>query len=304
MHLTLRRLFATTLLSVPLLTLATSARAADPTKQECIDANEKSGPLRQAGKLREARASLLRCSAASCPGVVRDDCIAGATRLEQAVPTIVFVAQDASGTEISAVKVTMDGQPFAEKLDGAAIEADSGEHVFGFATATGTTVEKRLILHEGEKNRRELVALGGTGAAPPAPSTTTPGTTAPPATPEPATAGTWTGQKKIALVVAGVGVVGLGVGAVFGLLAHNNWEQAKTDCGASCGVTSTAQSEADSAHSQATISNVLFGVGAAAVVTGAVLWLLAPSGGSTATARVTPLLGPNVAGLAASGSLP
>jgi hypothetical protein len=306
MHLALRRLLATTALTVPLLALAPRAHAADPTKQECIDANEKSGPLRQSGKLREARASLLRCSAASCPGVVRDDCIAGATRLEQAIPTIVFVAEDASGTEVSAVSVTLDGQPFAEKLDGTALQADPGEHVFTFTSGAGPAVEKRLILHEGEKNRRERIALGGASA------TTTPGpapgtTTTPPPGPEPDTGSTWTGQKKAALVVGAVGVVGLGVSTVVGLLAKSKWEQAKTDCGPSCAATSTAQSEADSAHSQATTANVLFGLGAAAVVTGVVLWLLAPSGnagGATSSARVAPMLGPSTVGLAATGSLP
>ena len=44
--------------------------------------------------------------------------------------------------------------------------------------------------------------------------------------------------------------------------------------------------------------------GAAAVVTGAVLWLLAPPNGSAtpASARVAPMVGPNMAGLSASGS--
>ena len=301
MPLALRRLFVTTLLSLPtFVTYAETARAADPTKQECVDANEKSGPLRQAGKLREARANLLRCSAASCPGVVRDDCVAGATRLEQAMPTMVFVAHDASGAEVTAVAVAMDGQPLADKLDGTALEVDPGAHVFTFTAAGAPGVEKRIVVHEGEKNRREAIALGGTGAPPP--TTTRP---TPPPPPEPTDqGGGWSGQKKVAVVVLGVGVVGLGVGTAFGLLAHNNWEQAKVDCGAVCATKSTAQSEADSAHSQATISNVLFGVGAAAVVTGALLWLLAPPNGSApaASARVVPLVGPNMGGLSASGS--
>ena len=301
-HPRLRRALAPTSLSLLALTLAPHARAADPTKQECINANERSGPLRQSGKLRDARASLLRCSAASCPGVVRDDCVAGATRLEQAIPTIVFVAHDAAGNEISAVKVTIDGQPFAEKLDGAALESDPGEHVFAFTSGAGPAVEKRLILHEGEKNRREPIALGGGGGT---------GGGATPAGAQPGAAtsdGGWSDQKKAALLVGGIGVVGLGAGTVFGLLAKSNWEQAKTDCGVSCPANSTAQSEADSAHSQATIGNIVFGVGAAAVVTGVVLWLLAPNGSgattTTASPRVTPMLGPHVAGLAAAGSLP
>src|ERR1700722_13627168 len=111
------------------------AEAADPAVEQCVAANEQSGPLKQAGKLREAKASLLRCAAPSCPRRGRNDCIAGATQLDAAIPTIVFVAQDAAGNDVGAVRVKMDGLPLSNGLDGTALEVDPGEHVFTFTAS-------------------------------------------------------------------------------------------------------------------------------------------------------------------------
>ena len=284
-------------------TTAVSATAygADPTLEECVAANERSGPLRVAGKLREARANLLKCSASSCPAAVRDDCISGATKLEDAVPTVVFAAVDRSGADVAAVSVSMDGQPLAPKLDGSALEVDPGEHLFTFTAPGVPPAEKRLVIREAEKNRREKVILE-VGAPPPAivgPTAAPPPRAAADGAPAPST---WSSQKTIAIVVGAVGLVAVGVGSGFGLAAHGAWNQAQSDCGGSCSATSTAQSEADHAHQDATIANIAVIGGAAAVVGGIVLWVVAPSHPASTSARLTPLVGPGSAGLAASGS--
>ena len=297
------------------LALPRVGRAAGPTVPECVDANERSGPLGQAGKLREARASLLRCSAPSCPTAVRDDCISGAMRLERAIPTIVFVAKDGAGNEVTSVSVTMDGQPFADKLDGKALDVDPGEHVFRFTASGVPAIEKRIVLHAGEKNRHEQISLAAPNASVSVPPPSTP--SMPPSTPlstspppaEPKTTTALGPQRTVAIVVAGAGVVGLGRGTVFGLKAHSDWDQAKSDCGAVCAPTSKAQSEADDAHREATVANVAFGLGAASLVTGVVLWVLSPTTESARepakqSARVAPWIAPGISGLAFTGRLP
>jgi hypothetical protein len=273
-----------------------SASAADPTVAECVSANESAGPLQHAGKLREARASLLRCSSASCPSVVRDDCIKTATQVDAAVPTIVFEAQDAAGNDVSAVRVTMDGEALADKLTGTALEVDPGEHVFVFQ-ADGPSVEKRLILHQGEKNRRERIVLAAPAFASPAASS---------AQPEPAPEGArgLGSQKTLAIVAGGVGVVGVAVGSVLGLLASSKWDQAKTDCAAGCALGTPARDEASSAHSLATLANVSFAAGAIGLAAGAILWVVAPRAKPAAALRVVPLIASSSGGLAASWSMP
>jgi hypothetical protein len=275
---------------------AGTAFAADPTTEECVAANEKSGPLLHAGKLREARASLLHCSAASCPGVVRDDCIKGATQAEAAVPTIVFEAKDAAGNDLSDVRVTMDGEALAGQLTGTAIEVDPGEHVFAFETA-GQTVQKRLIVHQGEKNRREPIAFGAPAPARSshdAPAETTPGSE-----------GKGLGSQRILAIGAGaVGVTGVIAGSVLGLLASSRWQQAKNECGAGCAPGTPAQDDASSAHSMATLANISFAVGAVGLATGAILWVLSPQAKPATALRVAPFVERSGAGVAAAWSLP
>jgi hypothetical protein len=83
-------------------------------------------------------------------------------------------------------------------------------------------------------------------------------------------------QRTGGLVVAGVGVVGLGLGTVFGLQATSKWHDAKTHC-------ANYPYECDakgldlhsSASSKAAVSTVAFIAGGAALAVGAVLWFTA-----------------------------
>ena len=111
---------------------ASPAVAADPTKQECVAANESAQDLQRTGKLREARASLAVCTAASCPGAVREDCGQRLKEVEAALPRLVFAAKDALGHDLGAVRVTIDGEPLLDKLDGSSTTVDPGEHHFTF----------------------------------------------------------------------------------------------------------------------------------------------------------------------------
>lgn len=84
-----------------------------------------------------------------------------------------------------------------------------------------------------------------------------------------------------AYVAYGVGAVGLGIGAVFGLQAMGSSKDAKDLCStAACSDRDAATSKHDSAVTQAWISNVGFAVGAVGVVAGTVL-LLTTRGGSS-----------------------
>src|ERR1019366_8465548 len=98
--------------------------------------------------------------------MVRDACTKRLDELEKAQPTIIFRAKDASGQDVSAVKVTVDGRPLADKLDGTALPVDPGDHVFTFTTADQPPVTKTFVIGSGEKERREPVIFGGAPASP------------------------------------------------------------------------------------------------------------------------------------------
>jgi hypothetical protein len=268
-----------------LLSWATSA-AADPTKDECIAANESAQDLRQAGKLREAREKLTVCLAASCPRLLRSDCAQRVSELDAATPTVVFEAKDGAGNDLSAVRVTVDGQPFAQRLDGRPLPANPGEHRFEFEADGRSKTEKTLVLREGEKNRREPVALGKLHAeavsvaparaseAPPNHQVSTEGAPSHGSV-----------ERGAGIAVGGAGVVGLLVGSVLGLVSKSTYDHAlSSECGTAVGFadpktcTRAGYNDVQSAHGQATAATVGFVAGAALLGGGAYLYFAAPKG--------------------------
>jgi hypothetical protein len=112
--------------------------------------------------------------------------------------------------------------------------------------------------------------------------------------------------QVLGLGVGGAGVVGLGVGSVFGLLTFSAWSKAKTDCGGDttrCANVQAGQQDRNTGQTDATISTVGFIAGGALLATGAVLLL---TGGhraseSSASLVVTPTVAPGQAGIALGG---
>ncbi len=82
--------------------------------------------------------------------------------------------------------------------------------------------------------------------------------------------------------VAGVGLGTVIVGGVFGIIASGKFSDAEQTCGGSIdqcapNQVATAQGQVDDARGSANLSSLLVGVGGALIVTGAVLWISAPS---------------------------
>jgi hypothetical protein len=282
------------------LAVSSPAFAAEPTKDQCIDANESSQALRKTEKLHEAEQKLLVCVSASCPGPIRDDCAQRLTELRAATPTVVFSVKDDADQDLTQVHVTLDGAPLTDRLDGTAIPIDPGPHRFTFAASGKNKEERAFVIREGEKDRRERVVLVTTGGPAPA-ATAVPATPPPDATaPAPAEAPPKDGktQRIAGVAVGGAGVVGLVVGSILGLAAHSKYNDALTnECG---GVASNCKQagvdDGKSAHSEAAVSTVLFVAGAALVAGGAVLYFTAPKG-----VTVSPTVGWQSAGVAVGG---
>lgn len=256
-------------------------RAADrPTTEDCIEASDASIQASIAHKLRAARAHFLVCAASSCPADIRKECIRRVDETNAAIPTIIFEAKDESGADVSAVRVTMDGELITDRLEGTAVPIDPGSHTFVFETAGKPALTKRFVIRESQKDRNEVVVFAP--APTPAPSVPV----AKPAGPLPSTpdlnassesAGLGT-QKILAIVAASIGVVGLGIGGVTGALALSEKSDAEKLCPKNpCGATDVdGVNKWKDAVSMGNISTVGFIVGAAGIVGGAVLWFTAP----------------------------
>ena len=154
-----------------------------------------------------------------------------------------------------------------EKLDGKAAPVDPGSYTFE-ATASGkkswsTTRE----ITPGASVIIDVPALEA--IAVPAPRPVVP-------SPEPVSSA----RRTIGVALGSVGLVGLGVGAAFGIKALANLASSKADghCDAESYCDDVGFQLRQDARDAGTISTVTLALGATAAVAGAILWLTAPAG--------------------------
>jgi hypothetical protein len=257
---------------------APPARAADPSVSDCLMAAEASLKLRAEHKLRLTRTQLLVCSSSSCPGEVRQECMHRIDEVNAASPTIVLAVKNRAGHDLSAVKVTVDGQLVAEHLDGSALPIDPGPHEFTFEVSGGPPLTETIILHEGEKDRRETVNLA-VGPAPDATSASLSGAS-PGGEGGSRTASAGKAQRVVGVVAGSVGVAGLAVGGIFGVLASSSWKTAQRECPDHTGCSTQAMDDRSHAVTDATVATVGFIAGGVLLAGGLTLYLTAPKGDS------------------------
>jgi hypothetical protein len=273
----------------------------------CIAASENEVALRKAGKLQAALKELALCAQPACSSEIRTECTKRIADVRAAEPSVVLAVTDESGNDLGAVTVGLDGAVLTTSLDGRSTMLDPGPHTLRFEASGMQTVEKQIIVREGEKDRKVSVVLKS--AAPPSPPPAP--LVVPPPAPEPTppvqavSSGSWNRRKTLAIVTGAVGVGGVALGSVFGLLARSDWSSSESLCSPGACPTPSARAQAvddqQSASTKAVVSTVGFGVRAAAIAGAVVLWVTAPSarkaevvpGGGVG---VWPLLGPGHAG--------
>jgi hypothetical protein len=252
----------------------------------CTDAASQGQIQRDAQKLVEARNQFLICARQECPNVVRKDCTTWLAQVQASLPTVVPIATDEAGNGLPDVKILMDGKLLLDKAEGGAVEVNPGIHTFTFELADGTKTDRQIVVAEGDKDKR----VGAT-IAKPAPAT-------PPRAPaEHARAeSSSTPWKTLGIVTAGVGVVGLGLGSVFGVEASGKKSSAGCDSNSKC-PTKTALNTLSSAESDGNVATGFFIAGGVLTAGGIMIWALAPSG----PVQVAPSVGVNTAGLLLRG---
>ena len=201
-------------------------------KQACVRASDDAQTLRLNGKLRAARDQLLVCAHASCPAIVRSACTQWMAEVDQSVPTIVPAARKADGTDVPGVRLAIDGEAVADRLDGRALAVDPGTHVLRFTAADGAVLERSIVVREGEKDRAITVSFPESVPALLAPgrpaAAQVPGGDPRPATIAPSSA------PAGAYVVAGVSALAFVSLAYFGIKFVGDLDHLKATCGASC----------------------------------------------------------------------
>lgn len=220
----IQRLTAPFLGSVLVVLLASPPALAD--KAACGKAYTNAQVQKKAGKLVEAKKSLLECAQKSCPGFINSACARWLTGVESTLPTIVISASDANGNDLTDVTVSSDGHKIADKLGGMAIDIDPGQHTLRFEHEGAKPVEKKVLIREGEKARLIKVQFGSpaTAATPPK------GGASSSAAVGGETSTKHASTKTLAYIFGGVGVVGLGSFAYFGLTGTSERSDLLSHC--------------------------------------------------------------------------
>jgi hypothetical protein len=242
---------------------AGAAEAQDPSaaqKQACIDAHVSAQRLRRDGRLLDARAALVTCAVAACPGIVVSECSALLAEVERGIPSVVIGAVDAAGRDAIAVRVHVDGKLVASRLDGKPVPLDPGEHVFRYEMEGAPAVEERLLVREGERARAVVVRFTGPDARRDTPA---PGRGAEESRPIPA----------LAFVLGGVGLLG---GAAFGVFSGIGLSQKGDldDLGCKPGC---AEEDVDDVRRSFLIGDIALATGVVAVGAAVVVYLTRPS---------------------------
>jgi hypothetical protein len=294
------------------LSLATGYAHAEtkPSKGQCVKANTEAQSFRREGKLEEAREQLKMCSSPKCPALVSADCIKRLDELEGAQPTVVFNVVDGQGRDLSDVTVTIDGKPLVDKLVGAAVAVELGEHTLTFSAPDRPPVTQKLVFREGEKSRIIRVTLASPDdrapeeKAPEPEASVVAGEQKPP--PHAAKSG-GVSRRTIGFVVGGVGLAGLAVGGIFGVRAIQAKGRQLDNCetSTSCPDREAAAQAHEDARTNGMISTVAFIAGATATTVGLVLVLTDGSSNdeaSPAALELAPSVGTTSAGLRLSGA--
>ena len=216
-----------------------AARADD--REQCATAADQAQQLRDEGKYRRAREQLLICGRDVCPAPIKRDCLEWLTQVESTAPTVVFGAKEGT-KDLSEVKVSVDGAPVTDRLDGKPVQMDLGKHTVKF-DYQGQTKEEEVVIGAGQKNRTVTVTFAAAAAAPTGPTSPPPGEGG-------------GGSLVPAFVVGGIGVVALGSFAIFGLGGKSDVSDLENEnCKPHC-----SQDRVDKARTKLIIADISLGI--------------------------------------------
>ena len=244
-------------------------------KEECATAAEQAQRLRAEKKLRAARQQTILCARDVCPALIRNDCIKWLRDVDAALPTVIIRVRDGNDKDLLAVRVTVDGQPFAGQLDGTAQPVDTGPHTFRYESDGMEPYEEQVLISQGEKDRVLKVQLKPKGGAqqPHGPDGKQPDQPPPPQGPDKPSSGPGVGPW----IIGGIGAVGLVAFGILETTGQLGYSSLRTGCGA----TPQKCTEDDVAPVRLQLQLAVVGLAIGVVGVGvAVTWLIVGSSSS------------------------
>lgn len=275
----------------------------------------------QSGRIASAWAAFLEVASqarASGQGDREKAATKRAEKLQSRLPRLVVNVPEASKTP--GLELRRNGMLVGSAQWGSPVAVDPGEVEISASAPGKQTLRQTLRLEEGKTASYNLPSLAPdeAAAAPvevPAPSPPQPaaaGPAPPPSSPAPplpndqpvatSSRGPWI------VTLAAVGVVGLGLGTAYAVMAKSKYNESKADCDAddpnACGASGLELRK--NARGKGDIATVGFVVGGAALAGAGIVWLVGGSSEPRHAAlpsrlRATPALGPNLAALFVQG---
>jgi len=235
-------------------------RAETATREQCVAWHEEAQLHRAEDRLLSAREKLLLCSDTACPGVIQRDCSSWYSEVEQEIPSVVVSAHKGD-QDLTEVQVFVDGELRAPQLDGREIRLDPGPHTVRLEAPGEAPAVRTVLLNKGGKKRE----VDFTFAVPVQPR------------PEPAPAPALQVEMErpvplLTYILLGVSGGGLSSGVILGALGTGEFDSLQADCAPFC--TDEQKSGVDTLF---LVSDVSYGVAAAAGVGALVTWLVRPS---------------------------
>jgi len=278
--------------------LPSTHAAAEPSKDQCLDAHSRGQDAKDSGKLSLARKLFLTCAQPSCPMLVQGDCARFADDLSRQLSSLTFIARDARGADLPDTTVYVDDILLLTRLDdGKPHEIDPGRHTVRFSTA-GKDQTVTLVVGTGEQGRAVVATFAAINPLPSgSPGSSIAADDA--ANREPRVRTT---HPLGSMLTMGVGFGATAFGVVYYLTADfpKNCSTATKHCDAPAG--DPVFAKASSATKRRSIGMFTGGLGAAALVGGAVWYFTGAHTETEGSAKVvTPVVSTTSVGLAVSG---
>ncbi len=210
--------------TVPLLCFTLALFASESAHAaECVKESELGTTARENGQLREARKHFVACAAETCTKALRVDCARWLEEVDASLPTVVFGAKDASGADVFDIHVYVDGEPVEGQDQGKAVGLDPGPHTVRIVRTGAESIEQKILLRVGEKNRAVLATFPASGETSPKEQPKPP--------PPPAEGG---GISTGAIIFGAVGVLALGSFGYFAVSGANEKSRLRGQCAPAC----------------------------------------------------------------------
>jgi hypothetical protein len=238
---------------------APSSEAAQPTRAQCLDAHRDAQELKNSGKLLEAQEHLLICSSGSCPGAVISDCGSWLAELEKMTPSMTFEVR-VDGKEALSAKLFVDGQPVTDRAH--AFKVNPGQHAIRVELPPFEPHEETVVLPEGQRMRLISVEFTSKHEEPRRDAVAAPPPAREPGRPTPG----------VVYPLLGVGVVGLASFGVFSALGKSEQHHLESSCSPKC-----TNDDLSTMKRWYLVGDISAGVGAAALLGAAIVYLARPS---------------------------